>query len=123
MQIISLLNVFVVAVLLLVLLVTQPCQTLCDPVNVAHQAPLSMEISRQEQWSGVPCPPGDPPDPGIKRGPAALQTDSSPSESWPEGSAAKLCPALCDPMDCSAPGFPALHYLHQSAQTPGPLSG
>ena len=34
---------------------------------VAHQAPLSMEFSRQEYWSGLPCPsPGDLPDPGIE---------------------------------------------------------
>ena len=26
-------------------------------------------------------------------------------------SLAKSCPTLCDPMDCSAPGFPVLHYL------------
>ena len=31
---------------------TQSCSTLCDPVTVAHQAPLSMEFSRQEYWSG-----------------------------------------------------------------------
>ena len=24
---------------------------------VARQAPLSMELSRQEYWSGLPCPP------------------------------------------------------------------
>ena len=35
--------------------------------TVAHQAPLSMEFSRQEHWNGLPCPPpGDLPDPGIK---------------------------------------------------------
>ena len=35
--------------------------------TVAHQAPLSKEFSRQEYWSGLPCPPpGDLPDPGIK---------------------------------------------------------
>ena len=29
---------------------------------VARQAPLSMELSRQESWSGLPCPPsGDLP--------------------------------------------------------------
>ena len=28
----------------------------------------------------------------------------------------KLCPTLCDPMDCSVPGFPALHYLSEFAQ-------
>ena len=32
--------------------------------TVAHQAPLSMGFSRQEYWSGLPCPPpGDLPDP------------------------------------------------------------
>ena len=34
---------------------------------VAHQASLSMGFSRQEYWSGLPCPPpGNPADPGIK---------------------------------------------------------
>ena len=32
-------------------------------------------------------------------------------------SVAKLCPTLCDPMDCSTPGFPVLHYLPEFAQT------
>ena len=37
------------------------------PWTVAHQAPLSMEFSRQGYWSGLPCPsPGDLPDSGIK---------------------------------------------------------
>ena len=35
--------------------------------TVAHQAPLSMGFSRQEYWSGLPCPPpGDLPDPGTE---------------------------------------------------------
>ena len=34
---------------------------------VAYQAPLSRGFSRQEYWSGLPCPPpGDLPDPGIE---------------------------------------------------------
>ena len=34
---------------------------------VAHQAPLSMGFSRQEYWSGLPCPPPRGlPDPGIE---------------------------------------------------------
>ena len=38
--------------------------TLC---TLAHQAPLSMEFSWQEYWSGLPFPPpGDLPDPEIK---------------------------------------------------------
>ena len=37
------------------------------PWTVAHQAPLSMGFSRQEYWSGLPCPPpGDLPNPGIE---------------------------------------------------------
>ena len=47
---------------------TQSCPT---PWTVAHQAPLSMEFSQQEYWSGLPFPTlEDPPDPGIK--PASL---------------------------------------------------
>ena len=39
--------------------------------TAAHQAPLSMGFSRQENWSGLPCPPpGDLPNPGVK--PASL---------------------------------------------------
>ena len=35
--------------------------------TVAHQAPLSKGFSRQERWSGLPCPPpGDLPHPGTK---------------------------------------------------------
>ena len=39
-----------------------------DPMDyIAHQAPLSMGFSRQEYWSGLPCPPpGDLPNSGIK---------------------------------------------------------
>ena len=37
------------------------------PWTVAHQGPLSMAFSRQEYWSGLPCPlPADLPYPGIK---------------------------------------------------------
>ena len=38
-------------------------------------------FSRQEHWSGLPCPPpGDLPNPGIKPRSPTLQTDSLPSE-------------------------------------------
>ena len=60
-------------------LVTQSCLTLCDPI--ACQAPLSVGFSRQEHWSGFPCPPpGDLPNPGIKLRSPALQAESLPSE-------------------------------------------
>ena len=48
-------------------LVAKSCLTLATPWAVAHQAPLSMGLSRQEYWSGLPCPPpGDLPDPGTE---------------------------------------------------------
>ena len=35
--------------------------------TIAHQAPLSVEFSRQGQWRGLPFPtPRDLPNPGIK---------------------------------------------------------
>ena len=58
------------------------CVQLCvTPWTVAHQAPLSMGFSRQEYWSGLPCPsPGDLPNPGIKPKSPALQVDLLLSE-------------------------------------------
>ena len=47
----------------------------------AHRAPLSMGFSRQESWSGLPCPsPVDLPNPGIEPKSPALQADSLPFE-------------------------------------------
>ena len=43
------------------------------PWTEAHQAPLFMEFSRQEYWSGLPFPSlGDPLDPGIEPASPAL---------------------------------------------------
>ena len=44
-----------------------------------HQAPLSIGFSRQEHWSGLPCPPpGDLPDSGIK--PASFMSPALPGD-------------------------------------------
>ena len=44
-----------------------PVQLFVTPWTVARQAPLSMEFSRQEYWSGLPFPSsGDLPDPGME---------------------------------------------------------
>ena len=59
-------------------LVAQSFLTLWDPI--AHQASLR-EFSRQEYWSGLPCPPpGALPSPGIEPRSPALQADYSLSE-------------------------------------------
>ena len=56
-------------------LVTQSCLTLCTPVDCIFQAPLSMEFSRKEYWTGLPFPsPGGLPNSGIE------PADSLPSE-------------------------------------------
>ena len=48
-------------------LVAKSCPTLCDPMDYSPPAPMSVEFSRQDYWSGLPFPsPGDLPDPGIK---------------------------------------------------------
>ena len=62
-------------------LVAQSCPTLCDPMECSHKAPLSMGFSRQEYWSGLPCPsPADLPNPGIKPRSPTLEAESLPSE-------------------------------------------
>ena len=54
--------------------------------TIACQAPLSMEFSRQEYWSGLPFPPPeDLPDAGIEPESSvapALQIDFLPAEPW-----------------------------------------
>ena len=106
------------------MLVAQLCLTFCDPWTVGHQAPLSMEFSRQEYSSELPFPsPGDLPDPGIEPRSPALQADSLPSE--PPGKlSAQLSSVqllsrstLCDFMDCSTSGLPFRHQLLELAQT------
>ena len=83
--------------------------------TVAHRAPLPMESSRQEYWSGLPCPYlGDLPNPGIE--PASLTSPAlasgflTTSATWEacsdmnESEVPQSCPTLCDPMDCSLSG-------------------
>ena len=57
----------------------------------AHQAPPSLEFSKQEYWSGLPFP-------------------SPMHES--ESEVAQSCP-ISDPMDCSLPG-PSIHGIFQA---------
>ena len=52
--------------------------TLC---TVAYKAPLSMEFSKQEYWSGLPfSSPGGLCDPGIEPGSPTLHADALPFE-------------------------------------------
>ena len=88
------------------------------PWTAARQAPLSMGLSRQEHWSGWPCPPpGDLPHPGMQpESPALAGTFFT---TVPLGShislllcsVAQSCLTLCDPVDCSTPDLSAPHHL------------
>ena len=62
--------------------IAQSRPTLCPTLQtVALEAPLSMELSREEYWSGLPFPsPGNLPDPEIKPRSHTMQADSLPSE-------------------------------------------
>ena len=75
--------------LLLLLLLSRFSRVrLCaTPETAAHQAPPSLGFSKQEHWSGLPCP-------------------SPMHES--ESEVAQSCPTLSDPMDLSLPGS----YVH-----------
>ena len=103
----------------------------------ACQAPLSMGFSRQEYWSGLPCPPPeDLPDPGMEPASHALAGRFFTTE--PPGKPITLatcilyiqiklaedvcnvlcvvtqsCPTLCNPMDCSPPD-PSVHGILQT---------
>ena len=56
--------------------------------TVAHRVPLSKGFSRQEHWSGLPCPsPGDLPNPGIE--PRSLSYPALDADSLP------LAPPVC----------------------------
>ena len=51
----------------------QSLRLFATPWTIALKAPLSMGISRQEYWSGLPfLSPGDLPNPGVKPTPPVL---------------------------------------------------
>ena len=66
-------------------------QLFATPWTIAHQAPLSMEFSRQEYWSRLP----------------------RPSHIYVCVLVTQSCPTLCDPMDCNLPGS-SVHGILQT---------
>ena len=56
----------------------QPCPTLRNPMDHTTRLLCSWGFSRQEHWSGLPCPPpGNLPDPGIEPASPTLAGGSS----------------------------------------------
>ena len=99
--------------------VTQQYPTL-RPYDCSLPGSLPTGCSRQEHWNGLPFPPpGNPPYLGIE--PASPELAGEFFTTWAswEGfsSVVQSCPNLCDPMDCSTPGFPVLHQFPELTQT------
>ena len=87
---------------------------------VAHQPPLSMGLSRQEYWSGLPFPPpGDLLDPGIAPRSSALQTGSLLSE--PPGNPHFFLEPQITGTHCWRKNnmAPAFHSYSKSGRKPG----
>ena len=63
----------------------QSCLTLCNAIDGSPPGSPSLEVSRQEHWSGLPFP-------------------SPMQESENESKVTQLRLTLSDPMDCSLPG-------------------
>ena len=81
----------------------QPCPHPATPWTAARKAPLSMGLSRQEHWSGLPfLPPEGLPDPGIEPEPPvslalaggflAAEQPGSPGKPW---TCVHVCRSLC----------------------------
>ena len=97
------------------------------PWTTACQAPLSIGFSRQEYWSGLPCPPpGDLPNPCLLFPELAgrfftLRHLGSPvnitCKIHYQVARAQLCPTLWDPKDCSWSGY-SIHGIFP-ARIPG----
>ena len=74
------------SVYLIYVKITVVCTVSCAPLfvtpwTVAHQAPLFIEFSRQEYWSGLPfLSPGNLSDPRIEPRSPALQANYLPSQ-------------------------------------------
>ena len=92
---------FIIMIVLFVC-VCVSCSVVSDflPTHIAHQAPLPMEFSRQEYWSGLSFPsPGDLPNPGIEPRSPASEADSLPSVPpgkpyEPQGLSHRDCPMV-----------------------------
>ena len=65
----------------------------------------------------------DLPDPGVKARSSTLQAYSLPPVPWRKVKFSSVqfshsvCPALCNPMNCSSPGLPVHHQLPEPTQT------
>ena len=83
-------------------------------MDCTFQAPLSMEFSRQEYWSGSPLPfPGDLPNTGIEPRSFALQADSLSFEPPEKPIVNRVAVKWCKNMS-SGFAFNYFGYIHRN---------
>ena len=103
-------------------LIAQSCLTLCDHMGCSWPGSFVQGILQASRLEWIAFPP--------TRGSSQprdwtrvfyMQTDSLPlsqqRSSKVKAKVSQLCPTLCDPKDCSTPGFPVHHLLMKIAQT------
>ena len=98
-------------------------QLSATPWTVACQAPLSMEFSRPESWSGKPFPSlGHLPNSGIEPRSPTLQADSLPAKPQGKPKNTRMGSLLPSPADIPNPGIepgsPALQADSLPAEPP-----
>ena len=106
------------------------CVWLCCATlwTIAHQGPLPIGFSRQEYWSGSSClPPEIYPTQGSNPsllwllhwqvGSLPLVPPGKPQDTKTVSSFTQSCLTLCNPIDCSTPGFPVHHQHLEFTQT------
>ena len=94
--------------------------------TAAHQAPLSMEFSRQGYWSALSFPPPghlpgqgieptSPVSPALASGLFYQLSHLGSFNPYPEVKVlvTQSCLTLCDSMDCSPPGFLSMAFSRQ----------
>ena len=83
--------------------------------TVAHPAPLSMGIvqARILDWVAISSSRGS----SWPRDWTSVSLISPALAGHLEVRVAQSCPTICDPMDCSTPGFPVHHWLLELTQT------
>ena len=85
------------------------CPALCNTMDyIVHEIPQPRIL----EWVTFPFSRGSS-QPRNRTQVSGIAADSLSAEPQSESEVAQLCPALCDPMDCSLPGF-SIHGIFQA---------
>ena len=97
-------------------LLLQLCPTLCDPVSCSPPGVLSMAFSRQEYWSGLPCPPSDLPNSGVE--PALLTSPALAGRFFTTSTTWEALKNVIDIVKLPSGCWANLYFYHQHELLP-----